>query len=210
VHGRPNLRTENCFSLRPCPKQLILDVIAPMNMMRSASTTPLETDGYRPFFVGRDKPDLDGILAKMRTQFEAGTSGEYLARPIEQILSSKRLDGCQDWGLLWVNLLRKFGVEATYIQAVDTKWLDEHAKDWDRNGWRGHVFVEARFSQGTVCFCSTSARSVELSGINHGRDMIDGNFVILFKGADAQSFDACSQEGINRLLAPLVAEWRAR
>lgn len=162
---------------------------------------------YESFFAWPGEPDLAGILARMQRDFEANNSGVYLARTIEQILETKRLDGCQEWGLLWVNILGKFGVESTYIQGVDSHWLDEYAHEWEGDGWSGHVFIRAFLPEKKVVFCSTSARAATEGMNSNGQYVLADRFVVLFEGTGPEEFNAYDQEGINILLRPLIQKW---
>ena len=181
-----------------------------LNQSRRLNTPfPTSVEQYRPHFASRN-PDLGGILDQFRNQFEAPRSGVYLARSIDQILATKRLDGCHEWGLLWIHVLRSFGVRCSYIQGVDVRWLDEHGSTWRGDGWRGHVFIDADLDNTLTTFCSTSARIVTSTSAAHGERIIDGTFVVLFEGDGPADFDACTQDGINTLLGPLVKRWIER
>jgi hypothetical protein len=164
-------------------------------------------ENYHKFLSSDGNPDLIEIHGQISRDFEAQSSGEYFARSLAEILETQRLDGCHEWGILWSNILRELGIHSTYIQGVNIKWLKQHACDWDGNGWRGHVFLRADLPRGSVVFCSTTARQVQCVENAEGQRVVDGSFVVLFEGRGPDEFLACTQNGINRLLRPLVRKW---
>lgn len=166
-----------------------------------------QVEDYWLYATSSSTLDLEGIYQRIQSDFTAGSSGVYFAKPLTDILTSKRLDGCQDWGRLWSHIIRALGFDCTYIQCVDTRWLDTYAATWRGDGWRGHVFLEVGFGDELVTFCSTTARQVNRTGFLRGRDVIDGTFIVLFEGGGPEEFEAENQEGINRMLFPLVEQW---
>ena len=164
-------------------------------------------EDYRALVSPNGEPELLAIYQRIQRDFEAGNSGEYLARSIEQILETRRLDGCQEWGVLWTRILQELGINSTYIQGVDAEWLEQYAYDWNGDGWKGHVFLRFDSPEGPVVFCSTTARRVPYGEFTEGERIVDKRFVILFEGSGPDDFDACTQDGINQLLRPLVSRW---
>lgn len=193
---------EELSGLARVPLAVIAMVVSDRRDMR-----PFQIEDYRSYVATGLAPDLEGICQKIRSEFAAGSSGIYFAKSLSDILASKRLEGCQDWGRLWSHIIQNFGINCTYVQCVDTQWLDEHGAAWRGDGWRGHVFLEIGPANGLVTFCSTTARRVARTGAIEGRDVIDGKFVVLFKGIP-EEFGADTQEGINGLLRPLVDQWK--
>jgi hypothetical protein len=162
---------------------------------------------YATFFATKGEIDFNGIRAKIQSQFEAYCSGVYLARPIAEIIETRKLDGCQEWGILWTNILREFGVASSYIQGVDLQWLDKQNREWQGDDWQGHVFIQTELRGETVTFCSTTARIVNRKENPEGQSIVDDRFVVLFEGRGPEEFKACDQGGINTFLRPLVAGW---
>lgn len=63
----------------------------------------------------------------------------FRTRTAEEIIDSGKLTGCTDYALVFLALIRASGFEAKYVEAIETKWLEE-----DEDTILGHVFVEVK------------------------------------------------------------------
>jgi len=82
------------------------------------------------------------ILEWIHKNLKINSSEEYKnknfrSRTSDEIIASGKLTGCTDYALVFLSLARVSGFEARYVEAIETKWLE--------NGGEpilGHIFVE--------------------------------------------------------------------
>ena len=153
------------------------------------------------------QPLIAAIYNDIKTQFRASSSGIYIAKPIQEIIRSQSLEGCQDWGTLWIFMLREEGLPATYIQCVDIDWLNKTQPNQKISGWSGHVFIQTRIEGDEIIFDSTGSRRVECIVRKQDFEIYDEQFVVLFKAVGAMDVGAETEEGINPLLQELIKNW---
>lgn len=162
---------------------------------------------YKRFFSKDGILNFKGILAQLREDFESQETGVYHARSLDEILSSRFLNGCHEWGMLWMHLLEYFHIDCSYVQCVNGDWLNNHSESWKEGNWQGHVFVKMKFDENEITICSTSARVIEKIEDRDGFRFYDGCFIELFEGRGPSDFQACTQAGVNKLLEPLIKKW---
>ena len=81
---------------------------------------------------------LKWIHRNLKTDFSEEYKEEnFRTRTSSQIIESGKLTGCTDYALVFLSLIRVSGFEARYVEAIETKWLEEGGGQI-----LGHVFVE--------------------------------------------------------------------
>lgn len=67
--------------------------------------------------------------------------GEKFGRTVDDIMKSKILTGCTDYGLLFASLARDKGIPTVFIQTARIDWIYDRVRDMD-NGIIGHILIE--------------------------------------------------------------------
>ncbi len=61
----------------------------------------------------------------------------FRTRTADEIITSKTCTGCTDYALVFLALMRASGYDATYVEAIEGKWLQEGG-----DPVLGHIFAE--------------------------------------------------------------------
>lgn len=148
---------------------------------------------------------IGAVYEKIHKEYRCEDSGVYDAKSIDHILSTKRLEGCQDWGTLVVYLMGQRGVICRYVQCVELNWLEKSGRTFDSDGWHGHVFLEVVIDGEPVSFCSTSGQIVEQDQ-RCGFEILDGHYIVLFKGDGPDNVR--TGNGVYPLIKHLYCQWK--
>lgn len=70
-------------------------------------------------------------------------------RDINTIISTKTLRHCGEYGVLWLGILRLYGVPCVYIQTLRVEDVDS------ASSWGGHVFIESLIDDEIILIDST-------------------------------------------------------
>ena len=67
--------------------------------------------------------------------------GEKFGRTVDDIMSSKLLTGCTDYGLLFASLARDKGIPTIFLQTARIDWIYDRVRNAD-SGITGHILIE--------------------------------------------------------------------
>ncbi len=90
---------------------------------------------------------LDGVFEALewihknlkRDLDEEYKSEHFRKRTATEIIESGKLTGCTDYALVFLALVRAIGIEAKYVEAIETDWLKEGGEHI-----KGHIFAEVK------------------------------------------------------------------
>lgn len=112
---------------------------SPEDFLREGEQTALSTE------VGRIARSIPGggleyvlnVLAWLRRNLPRKPYDPKLfrKRTASQVLEDQFATGCTDYGLVFVVLMRAKGIPATYLEALETRWVREGGREI-----QGHVF----------------------------------------------------------------------
>lgn len=124
--------------------------------MRQTETTQAIMDitaGFEKQGLGRVFEILNWIHKNLkRDSDEEYKSENFRKRTAEEIINSGKLTGCTDYALVFLALVGVSGLEAKYVEAIETEWL--------KNGGdhiKGHVFAEVKLEDEWVIVDPESA-----------------------------------------------------
>jgi hypothetical protein len=143
----------------------------------------------------------------IQRQYSNTPSGVYRARSIKEIQDTHQLEGCQDWGTLWMEILTEKSIKCAYLQGVDMAWLTANPPETISSGWSGHVFIEAEIGGQLIVFDSTSASPAIIDKANGGFEVLDKKYVLLLRCNNPKEYRADTQEGIQKILVELSRRW---
>jgi len=75
-------------------------------------------------------------------------------RYVNEIVKTKTLRHCAEYGVIWLSILRLYQIPCIYIQAMKI----EDAEDFNGRSWGGHVFINAYIDNEFVLIDSTRER----------------------------------------------------
>lgn len=67
--------------------------------------------------------------------------GEKFARTVDEIMESKILTGCTDYGLIFASLARDKGIPTVFLQTARADWIFDRVRE-DDQGIVGHILIE--------------------------------------------------------------------
>lgn len=94
-----------------------------------------------------DNKDLSTLIEIYRyiseTEYKNSSdiSIDKFARTVEEIIESKTLTGCTDYGLLFASLARDKGIPTIFIQTAHESWIYDRVREIDK-GIFGHILIE--------------------------------------------------------------------
>lgn len=74
------------------------------------------------------------------TKYHNG-EGEKFGRSVDDIMESKLLTGCTDYGLLFASLARDKGIPTIFLQTARIDWIYDRVRNMD-SGITGHILIE--------------------------------------------------------------------
>lgn len=168
----------------------------------------LEQMNYQP----GDLAMLGRIYFWIKGEFETWRAGGTTIGvvTVDELLASRRLGGCHDWGLVFAALARELGYPAVVVDSLSLAWAREFQMGNSR-GFTGHVFVEVFIDQHWVLVDATNNWYVEQGydpanpviplkgGISGAQDEIYG-FYVMRKGLDTWDYGIHSANQLNILM----------
>ncbi|MBI4669531.1 MAG: hypothetical protein HY747_10185 [Elusimicrobia bacterium] len=159
--------------------------------------------------LGNDSlEDIGRIFHWIKENFERNAAGGMLVgkTTAAQLLQTRQLSGCHDWGLILAALLRYAGYPAIMVDAAGLSWARNfNPKQSAQQMYSGHIFVEV-FTQGHwILVNSTSGRyAADYDPENPVIPMTAGpeteGYYVLYKGLDPASYGI---KNIERLHAAM-------
>ena len=113
-----------------------------------------------PGKMGLEK--IGEILRWMRMSFERYRGrGKWAAkRSAQQIFDSRRLSGCNDWGILLTAILRSLGYPVVFMNAAGIEWARLYRSDPSVE-FSGHVFLEIFINSSWIVMDSVTGEYIE-------------------------------------------------
>ncbi|MCX5795761.1 MAG: transglutaminase domain-containing protein [Elusimicrobia bacterium] len=125
---------------------------------------------------------------------------------VQELLESRVLTGCHDWGLMLAALLRSAGYQANMVDTAGVQWMaaaaEAQRKGQQVKGFEGHVFVEAKIEGRWVLVDPGSARYIpDYDPANPLIPMEVGpqtSYCVMFKGLDPADYGVDSIQTLNQ------------
>ena len=147
------------------------------------------------------------LCAGIQKEYSSIPSGIYRSRNINEIKRTRKLEGCQDWGALWMDIFTSRSIQCAYLQCVDLHWIIANPPAHPFSGWSGHVFIEAEIDGEHIIFDSTNSNPSLITKTKEGFEILNQSYVLLFRCRSPQEFKAGNEEGMRPLLVDLSMRW---
>lgn len=111
-----------------------------------------------------DMEKIKKIHSWVKENFEGYRGGGRMVakQSAQQIYDSRRLSGCNDWGLLQTAILRSVGFPVVFMNAANINWAKEYKKNpANSRGFSGHTFLEIYVNQRWILMDSTTGQYIE-------------------------------------------------
>ncbi len=183
-------------------RAIVIDYANPKAYLKSGTQSFLSEENFKAAAKGiKMTPEEAGtikgigkIFFWIRENFEPTQEfqGDQIGKSTaNELMKSRLMSGCHDWGLMLATLLRRFKYPAVMVDAAGVQWAQAYAAK-ETNNFSGHVFVEVAVGGKWILVDSTNARYVKnYQPYNQGIpiDVADQTlFFVLHKGLDPADY----------------------
>lgn len=151
----------------------------------------------------KDIESVGAIFKWKQSYFDTySAGGKFIGKKtVNQIMEEKALSGCHDHGLVLVSILRQYGLPAIMVDTASIQWATDYSEG-KREGFRGHVFVEAYVENNWILINSTSGEYIEnydpCNPVIPITDSVESKgYFVLFKGLDPEEYGINSKEQLR-------------
>ena len=132
-------------------------------------------------------------------------AGKMVAKQsAQQIYKSRKLSGCNDWGLLQTSILRSLKFPVVFMNAANVTWAKEYRKNPSNPpGFSGHTFLEIFVRGKWILVDSTTGQYIENYDYNDPILHIHkkrGGYFVYQKGLDQWSMGVKSIEDNEEIM----------
>lgn len=131
--------------------------------------------------------------------------GELLRnRTASQLLASRKLTGCGDWGVLLAALFRGAGIPTVYVEAIKKDWARRWADGTVTGSHAGHVFLEVFVDGKWILIDSTEGSYWR--GYDRSDPNLPRGYYAFAKGKDPWSFGVKSYGALKASLEAIAEQ----